>query len=158
MILGVLSDTHSLVIPQKLLEALKNVDLIVHAGDLCDGDVLKSLKAIKPVKAVQGNMDDSPLKKKLPWKEVFEVEGVKVGVCHGHGPAKDVLTNVKEQLKDDGVALAIFGHSHQPYNEKIGDVLYFNPGSPNDVCRAPYFSYGLIEISAGKIKASLVKL
>src|SRR5262245_15528262 len=99
MILGVLSDTHSLILPPKLLEGLSNVDLIIHAGDICDASVLAQLKKIKPLKAVQGNMDDSALKKKLPLKEIFDAEGVKVGIAHGHMWVKDAFSNVKEIFK-----------------------------------------------------------
>ena len=158
MILGVLSDTHSLLLPAKLLEGLKGVDLIIHAGDVCDADVLKKLKSIAPIKVVQGNMDDPSLKQKLPLKEIFEVEGVKVGIYHGHGPSRNALDNVKEQFKDDKLGLVIFGHSHQPYKERIGSTIYFNPGSPNDVVRAPYFSYGRIEITKGIVKPSIIKI
>jgi len=158
MILGVLSDTHSLILPLKLLQGLKGSDLIIHAGDACDAGVLKVLKAIAPLKAVQGNMDDASLKKKLPLKELFEAEGVKVGVYHGHGGGRNALANVQEQFKNDTVDLVIFGHSHQPFSEKIGKTLYFNPGSPNDAVRAPYFSYGKIEITNGRIKPSIIKI
>ncbi len=158
MILGVLSDTHSLLLPLKMLEALKKTDLIIHAGDLCDGEVLTILKGIAPVKAVQGNMDEPALKKKLPLVELFELEGVKFGVYHGHGQTRDALANVQMQLKSASVDIAIFGHSHQPFNERIGDTLYFNPGSPNDVVRAPYFSYGLIELKDGKFNAEIVRI
>jgi uncharacterized protein len=159
MILGVLSDTHSLILSPKLLDGLKKTDLIIHAGDLVDGDVLKALKALgKPIKAVQGNMDDPALKKKLPLKEVFEIEGVKVGLTHGHIGTKKAFLNAQDIFKDDEVNLVIFGHSHQPQNEKVGNVHYFNPGSPNDACRAPYFSFGQIELKDGKIKAEIIKL
>lgn len=158
MILGVLSDTHSLNLPTALLEGLKGVDLIIHAGDLCDGDVVKMLKTIAPLKVVQGNMDEPLLKKKLPLKELFEVEGVTIGIYHGHGQSRVALDNVKEQFKNDKVDLVIFGHSHQPFNEKIGSIIYFNPGSPNDAVRAPYFSYGRIEISKGVIKPAIIKI
>ena len=156
--LGVLSDTHSLLLPKELLDGLKGVDLIIHAGDVCDGDILKILKAIAPVKAVQGNMDDASLKRKLPLKELFEAEGVKIGVYHGHGIGRNALANVQEQFKHDHVDLVIFGHSHQPFNEKIGKTTYFNPGSPNDAVRDPYFSYGRIELAEGRIKPSIIKI
>lgn len=159
MILGVLSDTHSLVLPPQLLEGLKGVDRIIHAGDICDASVLKALQAIAPVNAVQGNMDEPALAKKLPRRELLEYEGVKVGVCHGHiGGCKTALDNAKQEFKNDGVGLVIFGHSHQPLSEKIGDTWYFNPGSPNDVVRAPYFSYGRITITRGIIKPGIIKI
>ncbi len=48
MIIGVLSDTHSLNIPAPLIERFKSVDLIIHAGDICDIHTLKLLKKISP--------------------------------------------------------------------------------------------------------------
>ena len=52
----------------------------------------------------------------------------------------------------------IFGHSHQPFNETIDHVLYFNPGSPNDIISAPYCSYGILEVTDKKIVAKLIKV
>jgi putative phosphoesterase len=158
MKIGVISDTHSLPIPKKLLEALSKVDLIIHAGDVTDSDTLKSLRKIKELRAVQGNMCDSVLKNKLPLKEYFECEGVQIGVYHGHGVHKDALINAKEQFKGVPVDIVIFGHSHHAFNKTIDDVLYFNPGSPNDVVKATYFSWGLIEIQNGHINAEIIKL
>ena len=158
MKIAVVADTHSLPLPAKLLEALAKVDLIIHAGDVCDLDTLKTLQKIKPLKAVQGNMCDARVKKQLPLKEYFECEGVRIGVYHGHGAAKDALTNTKEQFKDVPVDIIIFGHSHQALNQTIDGVIYFNPGSPNDVVKAKFFSYGLIEIHKGKVQTHIIKL
>ena len=158
MTIGVCSDTHSMVLPKKMLDAFKGVDLIVHCGDICDEELLNQLKKIKPVKAVQGNMDEPSLRKKLPLKEKFEVEGVKVGVYHGHGATRDALGNARDQFFHDSVDLILFGHSHKPFNERAGSVTFFNPGSPNDVVRAPYFSYGLINVSKGNFAARIVKI
>ena len=54
MTIGVLSDTHSLNIPAQLLERFKSVDLIIHAGDLCDVRTLKLLKKIGPCQGGAG--------------------------------------------------------------------------------------------------------
>lgn len=54
--IGLISDTHSLLRPQAV-EALKGVDLIVHAGDIGSPDVIDGLSAIAPVRAVRGNID-----------------------------------------------------------------------------------------------------
>ncbi len=158
MKIAVLADTHSLRLPPQLLEALKKVDLIIHAGDLCDLATLKNLQNIKEVKAVQGNMCDPQVKKKLPLTQYFECEGIKIGVFHGHLPSKDALANARQQFKDTPVDIVIFGHSHQALNQTIGQTIFFNPGSPNDVAKAQFFSYGLLEIHNGKIKAEIVKL
>jgi uncharacterized protein len=159
MIIGVLSDTHSLIIPAPLIERLKSVDLIIHAGDLCDIHTLKLLKKIAPTKAVHGNMDELAVKKELPLKEIIVCENVKIGVTHGHiGDTRDALKNVMSSFKDDKMDVVIFGHSHQALSLQAGATLYFNPGSPNDVIKAKFFSYGLISIESGKIKTEIVKI
>ena len=159
MIIGVLSDTHSLIIPAGLLERLKSVDLIIHAGDLCDIHTLKLLKKIAPVKAVQGNMDEPEVKKELPLKEIIICGNFKIGVTHGHiGDTREALKNAMTSFKDDKMDVVIFGHAHQAQSRQIGATLYFNPGSPNDVTKAKFLSYGLISIEAGKIKTEIIKI
>ena len=159
MIIGVLSDTHSLNIPAAVIERFKTVDLIIHAGDICNASTLKLLKKIAPTKAVQGNMDEAVLKKELPVKEVINCGHLKIGVTHGHiGDTREALKNAQALFKDDKMDVVIFGHSHQALKEQVGTTLYFNPGSPNDVIRAKFFSYGLITIAEGKIKAEIIKI
>ena len=159
MTIGVISDTHSLAIPAQVLERFKSVDLIIHAGDICNIQTLKLLKKIAPTKAVQGNMDDLAVKKELPLKEMVLCGSVKIGVAHGHiGESREALKNAMSAFKDDKMNIIIFGHSHQALKEQVGATLYFNPGSPNDVTRAKFFSYGLISVEAEKIKAEIVKI
>ena len=159
MIIGVLSDTHSLNIPPAVLDRFKSVDLIIHAGDICDLSTLKLLKKMAPTKAVSGNMDEIDVKKILPIKEVIDCGQLKIGVTHGHlGDGRDALKNAMSSFKDDKMDVVIFGHSHNAVNELVGSTLYFNPGSPNDVVKAKFFSYGLISIEGGKIKAEIIKI
>jgi putative phosphoesterase len=159
MTFGVLSDTHSHNIPASLIERFKSVDLIIHAGDLCDIHTLKLFKKIAPTKAVQGNMDELAVRKVLPLKEIIICGRLKIGVVHGHiGDTREALKNAMSSFKDDKMDVVIFGHSHQAFNEKIGSTLYFNPGSPNDVIKAKFFSYGLITIEDGKIKTEIIRI
>ncbi len=159
MKIGVLSDTHSLILPASMLEAFQKVDLIIHAGDLCDMHTLKQLQAIKPLKAVHGNMCDPAVARKLPVRDIVEVGGIKIGITHGHiGVTRNAETNAQAQFKDDHVDMVIFGHSHQALNEKTHKTILFNPGSPNDVIKAKFFSYGLIHIKDGHIKAEIIKI
>jgi putative phosphoesterase len=55
-LIGVISDTHGLVRPQAI-EAIQGADLILHAGDIGNQEVLDTLKEIAPVVAVRGNND-----------------------------------------------------------------------------------------------------
>ena len=84
MIIGVLSDTHSLNIPSPVIERFKSVDLIIHAGDIYDVPTWKLLKALAPLRAVQGNMEVPELKKELPLKDIIVCDNLRIGVVHGH--------------------------------------------------------------------------
>ena len=158
MKIGVVSDTHSHIVPQQILDDFKNVDLIVHAGDFCSTADLKIFSKIKEVRAVFGNMDGLEIRRILPERDIFEADGLKIGLYHGHGSSEKILDFVKTEFKRDKVDIVIFGHSHQPFNEEINNVLYFNPGSPSDIVRAPYCSYGILEISDGKASGKIIKV
>lgn len=153
----VISDTHSLPIPGQLIKEIKTADLLIHTGDFCSLTDFQSFKKLKEIKAVFGNMDDAKLRAVLPEKEIFFVEGIKIGLYHGSGSPKMVLDSVKAKFKLDKVDVVIFGHSHMALKEEIKGVLYFNPGSPNDMSAA-YCSYGLLEISEKKLSAKIVKV
>ena len=162
MKIGVISDTHlsdkTQELPEKILEDFKSVDMIIHAGDLIDLEVLEKLKAIcKNVKAVWGNMDPYEVKKKLPEKEFLKIGNYKIGVMHGYGHPDKLVGLLTSVFKDDNVDLIIFGHAHYSMNEKVGRILFFNPGSPTDKMFAPYNSYGIIEIN-DKIEARIIIL
>jgi len=162
MKIGVISDTHipdrSKDLPLKILNDFKNLDMIIHAGDLIDLSVLDKLKNICPqVKAVWGNMDPAEVRKKLPEKEVFKVLNYKIGLTHGYGHPQKLIELMQEIFKHDKVDIIIFGHSHNPVNEYRNNILYFNPGSLTDKIFSIYNSYGIIEIN-DKIKARIIKL
>jgi hypothetical protein len=149
--IGVISDTHipdrGEHIPKIVLDAFKQVDLIIHAGDMVGLGVLDELKSVcQEVVAVAGNMDQEVVKKKYPVKQVLEILGHRVGLMHGAGPAQSLLELLKDVFKEDDCDLIIFGHSHKSMNESIGKVLFFNPGSATDLTAA-YNSYGIIELN-----------
>ena len=151
MKIGVVSDTHSQPIPKQLLDDFKKVDFIIHAGDFCDTNDLEIFKKVAKVQAVYGNMDDSRIRKLFPARQILKCGLFSIGIFHGEGSAQKILDRVQAEFKNDKVHAVIFGHSHQPFNEKINSVLYFNPGSPNDQVRAPYCSYGILDVTADDI-------
>ena len=162
MRIGVISDTHipdrADAIPKKILDDFKHVDMVIHAGDLVDIQVLDKLKSACPeVKAVWGNMDPDDVKRKLPEKLILKIGKHKIGVMHGYGAPKNLIEILANVFKSDKVDLVIFGHAHSGLNEKRGNVLFFNPGSPTDKVFSPYLSYGIIETN-DKIEARLIKL
>jgi hypothetical protein len=132
--------------------------MIIHAGDFVDLKVLEQLNALcSNVKAVWGNMDPDEVRNKLPQKLIFKAGKYKIGLTHGYGPPKDLMDLMSEAFKDEKVDIIIFGHSHVSTNEKRGDILYFNPGSPTDKIFSPYNSFGIIEIN-DKIEARIIKI
>ncbi len=158
MKIGIVSDTHSLELPPQMIQDFLKVDLIVHAGDFCSWEDVEKFRKIKDLQAVHGNMDDPNIRRSFPRKQILKFGSLKVGLFHGDGPAAMVLENVKAEFAKEKVDSIIFGHSHQPFNETIEQVLFLNPGSPNDTIRAPYRSYGILEIADKKIVGKIVKV
>lgn len=162
MKIGVISDTHipdrCLKLPDKIIQEFRNVDMVIHAGDLVDFKVLDELKAVcKDVRAVQGNMDPPEVKSKLPEKEVIKVGKYKIGVFHGLGRPDKLIEQAEELFKNDNVNVVIFGHSHNATSVKKNGILYFNPGSATDKITSFYNSYGIIEIN-DKIETRIFRL
>lgn len=162
MKIGVLSDTHipdrAQEVPEKIIRDFRNVDMILHAGDLVDLAVVDKLKSVcAQVKAVWGNMDPREVRKRLPEKDVIQVGKYRIGLMHGYGHPANLIDLLSSTFANDGVDVIVFGHSHVPFNEKREGVLYFNPGSATDKVFSPYNSYGIMEIN-DEIKARIIKL
>jgi len=163
MRIGVISDTHITAeewcrLSKPLLDALKGVAMIIHAGDIADMEVIEQLKGIcKDVRAVWGNMDPYEVRKALPEKEVITVSKYKIGLTHGWGHPDKLVDAVTEAFRGEDIDIFIFGHSHKALNKRINNKLYFNPGSPTDKIFADSNTYGIIEVN-DSIKATIVEL
>lgn len=148
MKIGVIADTHIPVvaaeIPKDVLEHFKDVDMILHAGDLVSVDVLQELNRIAKTVAVSGNMDHQAVREALPVKTVVEANGYKIGLIHGGGAPWDIVERIREEFDD--VDIIVFGHTHQPVKEAVGGVLFFNPGSPTDYRFSSIMSIGILEL------------
>ncbi len=154
----VLSDTHSDELPKAVLSEIKNVDRIFHVGDFTDIDILNRLKKEKEVFAVYGNMDGMDLRGILPKHLVVKCGDVRIGLFHGEGGPDQLLEKVCDVFKQEKLNAIVFGHSHKPMNEVMDGVLMFNPGSPTDIVRSPFLSYGILEINGSAIKGQIVKI
>jgi putative phosphoesterase len=121
MRVGVISDTHGLLRPQAV-DALRGVDLIIHAGDIGSSDVLDALRRIAPVEAVRGNVDREPWAKMLPASAVVPLESTTAFVIHD-------LATLDLDPTAAGFDIVIFGHSHRAEIRTQNAVVYLNPGS-----------------------------
>jgi len=168
MRIGILSDTHipfaATDIPRAIYEDFKDVELILHAGDLVEESILQRLKKLYKTVAVCGNMDSPALKKSLPQKEIIKVGKVAIGLIHGEGAPNGLRDFASSAFKGEHLNAVVFGHSHFPFSEVHNGVLYFNPGSPTDRIFAPYNSYGIFELDPAcakgscKIEAKVIRL
>jgi putative phosphoesterase len=131
-IVGIISDTHGHLRPE-VAEAFAGVDLIIHAGDIGNNEVLEALRAIAPVHAVRGNMDGG-WAHDLPVTEVVEVGEVLIYVLH------DAYL-LKLEPAAAGFAAVINGHTHRAAVEKRKGVLFLNPGSAS-----PHSSSGTVAL------------
>ncbi|MFH1856164.1 MAG: metallophosphoesterase family protein [Candidatus Omnitrophota bacterium] len=157
--IGVVSDTHIPIaapaLPKALIDGLKGVDFIIHAGDLITLDVVRQLEKIAPVYAVSGNMDAYEAQNTLPKKKEVRIAGFKIGIIHGWGGSGDLLSRVRKEFK--AVDVIIFGHSHKPFNQVVDGVLMFNPGSPTDKVCANTNTFGILTLNE-EIKAEHIEV
>src|SRR5690554_8226841 len=72
-----LSDTHS-HIDNDILKYVKQADEVWHAGDIGDLAVTDAIKALKPLRAVYGNIDDHEARREFPLHNRFMCEKVDV--------------------------------------------------------------------------------
>jgi uncharacterized protein len=125
-----LSDTHLIgPAPARLLDIVKEADVVIHAGDFNTVEAYESLKgACKELIAVYGNCDAPELRNLLPESRTFELEGVKFGLVHSGKHVTDIV-NMRYLALEMGVGVLIFGHLHRPIIDR-SNVLLICPGSP----------------------------
>ena len=147
---GVIADTHGLLRPEAI-EFLRKCNLIVHAGDVGNPDILIALRSIAPTYAIRGNIDKEAWAEELPEKDVLEVDDKFFYLIH----SIDDLDLDPAAAKFDAV---IFGHSHQPISYKKDGVLYFNPGSAGRRRFKLPVSIGRITINNSRLENEIITL
>ena len=131
MKVGLLSDTHGFL-DQSIFEHFKHCDEVWHAGDIGDEDLLHELEALKPVRAVFGNIDNRTLQNNLPEDLWFTVEGLTIWMTHIGGAPPNYNPRVKKILAERIPDIFICGHSHIlriKRDPKFNNMLYLNPGA-----------------------------
>ena len=150
---AVLADTHLRggieLLPTTVLDRLRGIDLIVHAGDVVSRDLLDGLATLAPTHAVLGN-NDHGLTDLLPDRIELEVGGVSVAVVHDSGARAGRPARMRRWFPE--ADLVVFGHSHDPVDEAGVDGQWlFNPGSPTQRRRQPHPTMGVLELGGGRI-------
>jgi uncharacterized protein len=150
MLVGIISDTHGLL-RLEAERALQGADLIIHAGDVGDSEILPKLKRIAPVFAVRGNVDTAVWARELPVTTAVEANGANFYVLH----------NLQElDLRPDGgrFDFVISGHTHRPEQTEKNGVVYVNPGSAGPKRFHLPVSLAILNLTKRPWKAEFVEL
>jgi putative phosphoesterase len=180
--IGVVSDTHipalSPELPARIAIVFKGLDIILHAGDICELYMLEQLQETYTLTfAVWGEGDSDDVKYYVDEKQVVRFGDRRVGMFHGHQfqparkgilgwlrhllgakPQPDALPNfLLEQFTGDDVHAIVFGHTHRPYVKMHNGVLLFNPGAAlPGPGRTP--SAGFLDVGERSITGKIVYL
>lgn len=125
--IGLISDTHGWLDPF-ILEAFKDSDLIVHAGDIGAMDVIDQLETVAPVSVVRGNIDGGDLRF-FPLERVDEVGGRRIAVLHIAGNPKRPNKTALDFIRRESPDVIVVGHSHVPVVGRVEGCLWINPGA-----------------------------
>lgn len=147
--LGIISDTHGLLRSEVQI-AFKGVDLILHAGDVGDPDVLRGLGRIAPVHAVRGNMDRGEIFEQLPSTQWVDEFGISIYLLHDL-----VLLDINPVAS--GVKIVVHGHTHRASIEQRQGVWYVNPGPAGRTFDRGRPGVALIEVRDGVIVPTIVQ-
>ena len=150
MLLGIISDTHGLLRPEAL-RALREVKLILHAGDVGAPEILAELKTIAPVFAVRGNVDTQSWAQELPSTSVVQAAGCSLYVLHN-------LQDLDLKPEASGFQAVISGHTHQPEQQERGGVLYLNPGSAGPRRFHLPVTLALLDLACKPLRARILPL
>ena len=150
MVIGVIADTHGLL-PPAAIKPLKGVNLIIHAGDVGNTEVLNKLRSIAPVVAVRGNMDMTEDLAELPETEAVEIGDLLVYVIHD-------IHKLDIAPAEAGFDAVIFGHLHYPSVTEQNGVLFLNPGSAAQPRRNFPASLALLHIQVNSLKTQIVNI
>jgi len=128
---GILSDTHIMadmdpekikILLEQLRRSFKDVNEIIHAGDVSENFFLEELENIAPTSCVKGEFDNIG---RLEEFVKISTGNYKIGVIHTK-PG-----NLEEFFKKNDIQILIFGHTHQPLIKGTPyNTLLINPGSP----------------------------
>lgn len=125
-----LSDTHS-HIDDTILKYVKLADEVWHAGDIGDLKVTDTIKKLKPLRAVFGNIDNHEARLEFPLNNRFFCEDVEVLITHIGGYPGKYSPAIREEITKNPPKLFICGHSHilkVMFDNKL-NCLHMNPGA-----------------------------
>ena len=136
MLIGIISDTHGLLRPD-VIEALRNVDMVIHAGDIDNASVIDGLKELSPnLTVVRGNADKE-WAEGIPESAWLEILGSKIYVVHNKGKITEDISKAD---------IIIYGHTHKYSQVEKDGQIWFNPGCCGKRRPDQEISFAVLEI------------
>ncbi|MDL2273516.1 metallophosphoesterase [Oscillospiraceae bacterium OttesenSCG-928-G22] len=149
MTIAVFSDSHGSVQEMRKILKSNRYDLCVHLGN--DADDLRPLRRefSIPFYAVHGNQDTA---RNLGETIVIILEGIKLYITHGHRlSVKRGLSLLTAAAREEGAHIALFGHTHLPYEGAAEGILLYNPGTVSGVGTG-LCTFGELTLAGGEIR------
>ncbi len=179
MRIGLVSDTH---IPEaraelwpQVFEAFRDVDAILHAGDIHDLAVIDQLAALAPTYAARGNGDDGsggrvrqPPDPRLREAWVLERGGLRIGRTHDLPSPESPPSLTRERAvrrhfgpsAEGPLDVLVYGDTHVEAIDHLYGMLCINPGSPTypHNQETQLGTIGFLEVRNGATEASIWQL
>lgn len=128
--IGLLSDTHGYM-DDRIISYLSDCDEIWHAGDVGSEQIIDTLAALKPLRAVYGNIDGARMRRMLPEILQFELENAIVLITHIAGYPGHYNRNAMDAIRAYQPNIVVCGHSHilKVMYDKALNHIHLNPGA-----------------------------
>jgi putative phosphoesterase len=157
MRIAVLSDTHDNIWRlDEALDQMSSAHVLIHCGDLCSPFVIKHLGEAagdRPVHIVWGNNEGDiklicEVAFRYPSVELhgnlaeLDLDGVRIAVNHYPEMARALASSGRYDL-------VCYGHTHEAYQEQLGDCILLNPGELMGMNGSPTFAW--FDTSSGQV-------
>ncbi len=146
---------------ETLRAAVAAADIAIHCGDWVHLDAVAGFRAsTRRAVVVHGNSDPFELRQALPYRELIEIDGVRIGVTHPawggpEFPPQQLFPDFPEE--DFGTLDVIcYGHIHEPLNAIVDGVRFVNPGQGYASFMVPG-TYAVLEINGGHLHSEIVE-
>lgn len=160
--LVIMADTHlpkrAKVLPAGLWQAVEAADVVVHAGDWVELELVEQLEArSRQLLACYGNNDGPDISARLPLVGEAVIEKLRFAVVHETGAKQGREARMDQQFP--GTDVLVFGHSHIPWDTATSaGMRLLNPGSPTDRRRQPHCTYMTATVEGSKLDVTLHRL
>ncbi len=138
----ILSDTHRHIELERVLEIIKDADLVVHLGD-CTTDAQDIACVAKcRVVSVAGNCDYEGKQ-----EEILHINKHIIMCTHGHTYGRyNILPLLNADAEKHGADIVLYGHTHIPSIDFYCGRCFINPGSLTQPRATSHGTYCILEL------------